>query len=72
MTNRTSRTPGEPRRAVPVDDQAFALTFFLSARQRREVLRVLGRAHPDRTRALLMTLRVQDRSGTGRTQGGDR
>ena len=43
---------------------ASALTFFLTRSQRSRVLRALRRVHPQRARALLITLGLED-TGVG-------
>jgi len=56
----------EPKPAPDPDALPHPLTFFLSANQRRAVLRELKKRHADRTRALLGALGIERE-----THGGD-
>lgn len=59
--------PGLPPMPVRERDEealASALTFFLTRSQRSRVLRALRRVHPQRARALLITLGLED-TGVG-------
>jgi hypothetical protein len=49
-----ARVEREKTEALP-----YALTFFLSPAERREVLRALRRRHTDRARALCLALGVE-------------
>ncbi len=49
-------------------DLPHALTFFLTSRQRADVVRTLSRIDPRRERALLLALRRADAAGS-RTGG---
>lgn len=57
-----------------IADLPWALTFFLSADERRRVLRALRRLHTDRSRALLLALGINEppTSSTPSEEGGAR
>ena len=55
MTHKTSVPPPQP---AP-DDLPHALTFYLTARERQQVLRTLRRFGRKRAQALLRALRVE-------------
>jgi len=55
----TDKAPPTARDSLP-----YPLTFFLTALQRRRVLRALRRLHRQRSTALLMALRSQSTAST--------
>jgi hypothetical protein len=61
MTTRHARgeRPGPPATPPSEDTLPFPVTFFVTAGQRRAILRRLRRVDPNRTRALLRALRVR-------------
>ncbi len=51
----------QPALRVAADDLPRPLTFFLTERERREVVKTLGRRHKDRARALMQAVRRRKR-----------
>ncbi len=51
--------PSVPQPQPAPDDLPYALTFFLTARERQQVLRTLRRFGRKRAQALLRALRVE-------------
>ncbi len=57
MQRRTACSELHPAPPPERDALPYPLTFFLTALQRRRVVRALRRIHPQRTTALLMAIR---------------
>jgi hypothetical protein len=52
------------------DQLPHTLTFYLSPRERRDVLRALRRRHRDRATALCLALRIERDAGEAKIGGG--